>query len=168
MVAEYLNSQGISIDISRMSFCYSGYVEALVQHHGSPFEASGELRKVSVFYEPKIVPPVYITIAMSCERKNLPQQLKSKVERFEEKLKEARLGEVRGNVGGWWCAPVPLSGIKFNDCNELYEILKDKDGVKIRDRAIEAAKKISKHIEVTESLWRELSIAEPKPPASPA
>ena len=167
-VAEYLNSQAISIDLSRMTFCYSGHSEALVKHHGSPLEASGELRKVSVFYEPKIVPPVYIAIAMSSERKNLSQQLKSKVERFEEKLKEASLGEVRGNVGGWWCAPVPLSGIKFNDGNELYEILKDKDGGKIRDCAIEAAKQISKYIEVTESLWRELSIAEPKPPASPA
>jgi len=155
-VAQNLIGEGITIDLNRMIFRDSGYSEALVKHHGSPFEASAELRKVSLFYEPKINPPVYITIGMSSERKNLPQQLRGRVEKFEEKLKEMNLGEVRGNVGSWWCAPIPIPHIKFNDGDELCNILKDIAGHEMLSRATEAAQKIIEYINVTESLWREI------------
>jgi hypothetical protein len=130
-VAECLNRHEITMDLSRMAFCDSRYAEAPVKHHGSPLEASGELKNVSVFYEPnRIDPPVYITIRMSSERKNLSPQLRSKVDELEKRLKQMDLGAVRGNVGSWWCAAAPLPHIKFGDGSELCEILKDKDGSK--------------------------------------
>ena len=156
-VADRLKIQGINLDLTRMTFCDSGYSEALVEHNGSPFVAASELKNFSIFYEPKIIDsPIYITIRMSSERKNLSQQLKSKVERFEEKLKGRKLGNVRVNVGGWWCATVPLPYIRFSDGDEVCSILKDKDGGKMLNCAVEAATKISKYIEITESLWREM------------
>jgi len=157
-VAECLNRHEITLDLTRMAFCDSGYSEAPVKHHSDPFEASGELKKVSVFYEPnRIDAPVYITIGMSSERKNLSPQLRSKVEELEKRLKEMNLGAVRGNVGSWWCAAVPLPHIKFADGNELCEILKDKDGCKILSLATEAADQIAKYINATETLWREVN-----------
>lgn len=155
-VAQCLKSHGIDLDLSNMKFVDSSYKEALVKRHGSPFEVSGELNKVSVFYEPRIDPPIYITIKMSSERKNLSPQLKSNVEIFEEKLREADFGKVNGNVGQWWCATVPLPCIKFNNDSELCEILEQKDGSNISNRASKTAEKIVKYIETTETLWCEI------------
>jgi len=168
-VAEYLKKQSIIINPTAMFFFSWGNLEALVEHHNSPFGPSGELTKVIIFYNQKIDPPFYIAINLSIERNELPPQLKSKVDRLEEKLKKMQFGEVRGNVGlWWWCGAVPLPHINFNDGDELCKILNDKDGSIMQNRAIEAAEKITKYINVTESLWREVSIAEPKSPASPA
>ena len=114
-VAERLKAENITMDVKGMQWCTSRYSCSDVEHSGSPFGVSGELKKPAVFYEPKgELFPVFIAIGLGMPRNSLDPGLKSKVEKLEEELK-AFFNEVEGPDKWTWCAVVPLPHPEFND-----------------------------------------------------
>src|SRR5690606_28820447 len=96
-------------------------------------------------------PPMYLSFKLATERHKLSETVKRFIKALEEKLKGERYGEVHGDPGTRFCASVPLPSFNFNDGKELCEILEDKTGNKMQQRAHEAAERIAKYIEFVES-----------------
>ena len=158
-VAEELLPHAIVLDLALIKFCDYGYTQASVKRPGCPFEAGGELVGVTVLYEPnKIAPPAYMTISMKYERKYLPEPLRTKIQRLEEKVKSLNFGEISGYAGSWHCAVVPLPQINFRDGEEMFKILKDPNRTLLKERAKETATKIALYLNSSESFWREISV----------
>jgi len=158
-VAEHLKAQDIDVDIAKMNWNPSNrYSSSNIEHSGSfMFGDQSELKRATVFYEPKDPGPfqVYTAINLGISRNKLSLEMKSNVEQMEQFLKNS-FTEVRFEE--WWCAKVAIPHPDFNNGEAICEFLKDKGGNKMQCSATVAAEKISQYIKLAEASWSEISL----------
>lgn len=148
---EHLKTQDIDVDLANKGWITWGSWQSEIKHSGRILGGQGELVKVAVFYGPNLCPsPSYIAIIHSKERKYLSSEMKSRVERMEECLRNS-FKEV--SCQDWLCAVVAIPHPEFSNGEAICEFLRD--GSKMQHLATEAAKTISKYLKIAESSLRE-------------